>query len=274
MAGDWMPIRLDLVDDPDVLNIAAEVRSRGLFDEIDSDLIVGKLCRVLAWANRHTATGDIFGMTFAALDRIAGIEGLACGMNKVGWLRKTDTGIVFEKWDEWNSNSAKSRLLSAQRMRKSREDKKLTAQQNCNTGATKAQPKKRRGEKSTGEKKGKENAGAFSPSVLEIYNLYPRKVGKKAALTMIAKAIKDLNRPDAVEYLKARVQEYAESRKGEDQKYTPYPATWFNQERYDDDPGTWRHQSGPGTRPAGPAKARSEADRGLYAEDLPDAQLL
>ena len=65
----------------------------------------------------------------------------------------------------------------------------------------------------------------------EIYQCYPRKVAKTAALTAIRKALKDQD----PEWLKARVIAYAKERATEDPKFTPHPATWFNQGRYLDE---------------------------------------
>ena len=70
----------------------------------------------------------------------------------------------------------------------------------------------------------------------QIYAEYPRKVGKGAAIKAICKALVRLktHHEDPAAWLKERVAEYAASRKGEEQKFTPHPSTWFNEERYDD----------------------------------------
>ena len=81
-----------------------------------------------------------------------------------------------------------------------------------------------------------------------IYQAYPRHVGKRAALGKIRKAL-DIFRSDAgpsftegnaVSWLYNRVTAFARSPAGQAGHYTPYPATWFNQGRYDDDPRTWQ----------------------------------
>jgi len=69
----------------------------------------------------------------------------------------------------------------------------------------------------------------------EIYEIYPRKVAKPLALKAIIKALKT----HGYEKVKACTVAYAESRKGQDQQFTPYPSTFFNQQRYNDDPKTW-----------------------------------
>jgi hypothetical protein len=73
-----------------------------------------------------------------------------------------------------------------------------------------------------------------------IYEAYPKKVGKPAALREIAKAI-GVHGYDNVMNATRR---YAEARKGEDPRFTPHPANWFRQERYNDDPSTWASATG------------------------------
>jgi hypothetical protein len=72
-----------------------------------------------------------------------------------------------------------------------------------------------------------------------IYNAYPRKVGRGLALPAIQKALTLIKNSDQshdpITYLLGRVQSYARSRANEDLKFTPHPATWFNQLRYMDE---------------------------------------
>lgn len=74
--------------------------------------------------------------------------------------------------------------------------------------------------------------------VESIYQTYPRKVGKPAALRAITAAIK---KGVKAEDLLAITQRFAEAWSGEaDLTYCPHPSTWFNEERYNDTPDTWR----------------------------------
>lgn len=72
---------------------------------------------------------------------------------------------------------------------------------------------------------------------LAIYQAYPKKVGRGAALRAIAKA---LTKVEFAVLLEA-VQKFANSpavtskRGTPDWQFVPYPATWFNQERWADD---------------------------------------
>lgn len=68
----------------------------------------------------------------------------------------------------------------------------------------------------------------------EIYAAYPLKRAKPDALRAISKALN--NHP--FEFLLSQTKAYAAARNG-NLAYVPNPATWFNQERFNDDPSTW-----------------------------------
>jgi len=70
----------------------------------------------------------------------------------------------------------------------------------------------------------------------EIYNAYPRKVGRAEALRKIKKA----GKTHSFEFLIGKVREYAKATSGKDKQYIPHPKTWFHQERFNDDPSEWR----------------------------------
>lgn len=71
-------------------------------------------------------------------------------------------------------------------------------------------------------------------SASDIYEVYPRRVGKPKAIAAIRKAEICPN------CLIERVKLFAEACKDRDPQFIPHPATWFNQERYNDDPSTWK----------------------------------
>ncbi len=74
----------------------------------------------------------------------------------------------------------------------------------------------------------------FAQAELErVYEAYPRKVGKGAALKAIERALRRIA-PLGPDWLVERTRQYALSREFEDPQYTPHPQTWFNQERYND----------------------------------------
>lgn len=65
----------------------------------------------------------------------------------------------------------------------------------------------------------------------EIYKIYPRKVARPAALESIRKAIKKHGH----EHILKRTKDYAEFCIGKEMKFVPYPATFYNQEQYNDE---------------------------------------
>ena len=96
-----------------------------------------------------------------------------------------------------------------------------------------------------------------------IYEAYPRKVGRRAALRAIENAIKrisahhghpgtegiDLQLLDCRRWLCRRVMEYAKSPAGQKPsdpalEFRPHPSTWFNQDRFYDDPAEWQKLNG------------------------------
>src|SRR5678815_4026053 len=73
-----------------------------------------------------------------------------------------------------------------------------------------------------------------------VYKQYPRRVGKKAALPKIAKAINAYG----FDKIDLAVKTLADLWKNEtDKQFCPHPATWFNQERFNDEPETWKPNS-------------------------------
>lgn len=77
-----------------------------------------------------------------------------------------------------------------------------------------------------------------------IYALYPRKVARPAALKAIARQLKT----HPAEKIILAVQSFAVAWRGasrDDLRFCPHPATWFNQERFNDDPSTWGRTPAP-----------------------------
>jgi len=83
-----------------------------------------------------------------------------------------------------------------------------------------------------------------------IYMAYPRRAAKGKAIPAIVKALSLLSSReeigDPVAWLTAKVEEYAAAVAtwpANELQYVPYPATWFNQWRYDDDPAEWKRKA-------------------------------
>lgn len=74
-----------------------------------------------------------------------------------------------------------------------------------------------------------------------IYDLYPRKVGKKPAIQKIAAAIKQFGVQKVMEATKIFASAWVGAT---DLNFCPHPATWFGQHRFNDDPATWVRAEG------------------------------
>lgn len=84
-----------------------------------------------------------------------------------------------------------------------------------------------------------------------IYEAYPRKVARPKAVQSILKAMSKIDHPT----LLRKTQAYAAATKGTDPQFIPHPATWFNQERFGDEPETWaKSQSSNSAYPSQPAR--------------------
>lgn len=75
----------------------------------------------------------------------------------------------------------------------------------------------------------------------DVYEAYPRKAARPAAIRAIKAAMK---RCDA-DTLLERSKMYASAMEGVEKKFIPHPATWYGQERYNDDPSEWNPNKAP-----------------------------
>lgn len=96
------------------------------------------------------------------------------------------------------------------------------------------------------EGKGRERKGTsiFPPLAEQIYDAYPKKVGRTEALKAIEKALK----LKSFDFLIEATASYAKARTGQDPKFTPHPASWFNAGHYDDDRSMWTPSRNPETK--------------------------
>jgi hypothetical protein len=114
------------------------------------------------------------------------------------------------------------------------------------------------------EGKGREGKGRdlhASSDAAEIYQLYPRKEARADAIKAIEKALRKVT----AEALKEAVSAFANAKQGQEAKFIPHPATWFNGERWTDDRSTWAAWRQDGSTPAQPP--RPAAARELTYEE-------
>lgn len=114
MAGDWIPIRINLRTDPRTIKIAAMIRRT-------PQHAIG--CLVQAWsaANEHSTDGKLLGYTLDSLDELTATKGFAAAFAAVGWLIVEPDGVRIPDFDRYNSDGAKARLKHSRRVAESRE---------------------------------------------------------------------------------------------------------------------------------------------------------
>lgn len=109
MAGDWIKMRSNLWDDPRVSRIC---------DLIDSGEapVIGALYWLWATADQHSEDGVMPGLTMRQIDRKTGLPGFAASLVAIGWLADNPEGVVIQKFEEHNGESAKKRCQTAKRV--------------------------------------------------------------------------------------------------------------------------------------------------------------
>ena len=72
-----------------------------------------------------------------------------------------------------------------------------------------------------------------TPDFQSFWEVYPRRIGKGAARTAFKKALKFSSAGEIIQGAEAYASHCEEM--GTEKKYIPYPSTWLNAERWDDD---------------------------------------
>jgi len=128
MAGDYLPMRTDLWDDPRVVRMASLLN-------VNRAAVVGGCWRTWSLGNVYTTDGRLAGYTGETLDAQVGIPGWSEALAAVGWLSIEPDAVVIPDFEAWNSEGAKRRLKDRDRKRSVRD-----------LSASKADKKRTRGE--------------------------------------------------------------------------------------------------------------------------------
>lgn len=115
MAVSWIKIEVVLPDKQEVIAMARMLKFK------DTDMVVGKLIRLWAWADLQTVDGECVMCTDKFIDRMVFCNGFAKALRSVGWLTGEDGALGFPNFERHNGETAKARAESARRMAKSRE---------------------------------------------------------------------------------------------------------------------------------------------------------
>ena len=234
MAGDWIKVEENMPDKPEVCRIASDLG-------LDPDAVVGKLVRVWAWATRNcNADGVTFVTVLPLLDRITGVTGFGNSMQRAGWLTADGDMLRFPNFHRHISQTAKERGNSNRRVALHRAKCNGASVTNVTVlPLQKPLPEKRREENTNTIHTPSPKEPTSNDRAAEIYDAYPRHVGRADAIRAILRAFQRGKAPEAI--LEAtRAYSAAVGRWPVDcRAYIPHPATWYNRESYDDDRATW-----------------------------------
>ncbi len=129
MALNWMKWMKGLGRRREVLAIGHAL-SRGRRE------IASACMEVWEWADDNSRNGKISGVGISHVDAVAEIPGFATAMIDVGWLKQTETGIEFPRWNRHNTKTGKQRALAAARQRKKRHADVTLASRKCHARAS------------------------------------------------------------------------------------------------------------------------------------------
>jgi len=108
MAGDWIKMRIDLYEDPAVIEMADRMDER-------EEHIVGYCHKIWSWVSRQCGDGTATGVALVSLGRVVNLPGFPELMCDVGWLEYDDSGerpvIKIPKFERHLSQSAKQRAV-------------------------------------------------------------------------------------------------------------------------------------------------------------------
>lgn len=111
MAGDWIPMQVDLHRRVEVVKIASRCRCSRYE-------VVGMLLKFWGWVTRESVDGRVDADVDAIVDATGLTKAFFRALVDSGWLAVTDGRAHVPNWDRWLSSGAKSRLQK--NMRQSR----------------------------------------------------------------------------------------------------------------------------------------------------------
>ena len=163
MAEDWIRVREDLHEQPEVLTIAREIKER-------PEVVTGYCLRFWSWASRMSRDGVIANVTLDDVESVLNMPLFLHMLCKVGWLEFIESTdgcqIKIPNWDRWLSDSSKKRAQAARRQQKKRHaDVTQTSRSERDKSVTREE--KRREEKNN-KRKVNQKKSFVVPSVDEV----------------------------------------------------------------------------------------------------------
>jgi hypothetical protein len=258
MSG-WIKMRTCLSRTPEVYQLARETG-------LDRFAVVGRLLEVWAWFDTMTEDGNAVGVTFVTLDDVACNAGFSQAMSNCGWLIETEAGLSVPKFEKHNSETAKKRANTANRVARHRAKNEkptpnsaVTLDEKNVTPTALPRIEKRREEKECTPipPRGRTDSSTLfdlpttpgtakvaPPAKAEVANLFeilwemcPTKKGRGAAQKAWARVVRCHDPRDIVRrltrYLACEQERYSAR---PDDYQALHLSTWLNQERFLDEP--------------------------------------
>ena len=158
---------------------------------------------------------------------------------KFGMLEVVDNILKISNWEKYQNIEGMEKIRQQTRKRVSayRERQKLESgktENNCNKGVSDGCNVTVTQGNATDKNKNKNIEYIYAQSFLEFYSEYPKKLGKEAAKKAWLKLKPD--EPLFREIITAlKLQKQSEQWTKEKGKFVPYPATWINGRRWEDE---------------------------------------
>jgi hypothetical protein len=112
----WIKLRTDLLSDPAVYRLAADLK-------LDRYAVVGRLAAFWGWADQHAVDGVVDGASSQVVDDVVSLPGFADALQRVKWLVIEADRVVIPNHDRHNGANAKERSLKSERQAKWRAKK-------------------------------------------------------------------------------------------------------------------------------------------------------
>lgn len=112
--ADWIKVEKATPTKPRVLALADLLN-------VTPDDALGKCVRLWMWFDSNTSDGNAPRVTRPLLDRALSAPGLCCALEKLGWIRFTKRAAIMPGFLRHNGDSAKNRLLAAERSQRFRD---------------------------------------------------------------------------------------------------------------------------------------------------------
>ena len=167
MAGDWIKMRVDLIDDPSVIAMASELN-------VDVFSVIGRLYKLWSWADRHSQKGKINRIKKKWVDDFLQLENFSNSMQNAGWLDVHTTYVRFPKFNRHNGLPAKQRAQDQRRKRENRRPESVRILSGSQQDKNRTRGEERRVEEIRVKDKTKTTAKAVGKS-----NLQPLFFGSK-----------------------------------------------------------------------------------------------